>query len=148
MFGLFTYRTLGKISMLTNIFQGRWKYKLGISMNERALLLGGGFNSHIFGMFTYRGEDLNPFWRLHIFQLGWFNHQLEVNALIVVQLEWELGAKIESWKSIVTVFWKDPRCFCLFKVIVYFLPWDSSPLNHYLGNSLFFSNHLKQIYTS
>ena len=30
----------------------------------------------------------------------------------------------------------------LFKVTFFFLPWDSSPLNHHLGNILGFSKNL------
>jgi len=34
----------------------------------------------------------------------------------------------------------------VFKVIFYFLPWDSSPSNHHVGEYvLFFSSQLKQI---
>ena len=37
----------------------------------------GGGNSNIFGIFTpkYLGK-MNPIWLAHIFQMGWFNHQL------------------------------------------------------------------------
>ena len=36
--------------------------------------LGGG-NSNIFGSFTRNLGKMNPIWRSHIFQMGWFNHQ-------------------------------------------------------------------------
>ncbi len=39
--------------------------------------LGGGLNSHIFCEFSPRKlGKMNPIWLAHIFQRGWFNHQL------------------------------------------------------------------------
>ena len=43
---------------------------------EYGSLLGGG-NSNIFGMFIPIPGDDDPIFDEHIFQMGWFNHQLE-----------------------------------------------------------------------
>ena len=42
---------------------------------EQSCFLGGG-NSNIFGMFTPNLGEMIQFWLAHIFQMGWFNHQL------------------------------------------------------------------------
>ena len=39
--------------------------------------LGGGFKDFLFSSLKL-GEDVHPIWLSHIFQMGWFNHQLDL----------------------------------------------------------------------
>ena len=67
------------------------------------------FDSNIFGIFTpiFLGK-WNPIWRLHSFQLGWFNHQLAMNLSWLVN-HFYLDAmatmgKKQPWCIIIKVF--------------------------------------------
>ena len=64
MYGIFTH------------FYDKFKPNVGKYSIHGELELGGG-NSNIFGIFTPYPWGNDPIGRSHIFQMGWFNHQLE-----------------------------------------------------------------------
>ena len=61
-------------SFLPN-WQGTWQE----SLKNYSRILGGGFK-YLLYFHPYLGK-MNPCWLAHIFQLGWFNHQLDLDSI-------------------------------------------------------------------
>ena len=78
---LYFHPYLGKIPILTNIFQMGWNHQPVLPFPFKKTIrffwagLGGGGFKHFLCFMPKIGED-GPHFDEHIFQLGWFNHQL------------------------------------------------------------------------